>query len=125
MFQQQIHAQRIEPTLWEQIADYGWLLYYWETERYDRRVCSSWLHGLAQPMNTLERELTGNFARYTQRRIRLLVTELAGSLHLDRDVTQQEWYSAKSAMRGYSHEEVERQLAIHPMGGHAANLRQR
>lgn len=114
----------IQPTAWENIADYCWLLYFWKTERHDRAVCrhpQNFHYGEVMPQAEA-RALCDGFARRVQLEMGHLALLLAGHLGLDRAVTKEEWYSARSIAQRIPYEALEQQLARHPIGEHAAAL---
>lgn len=125
-FQREMLSEWPEPTPWENIADYCWLLYCWKTEKYDRAICNPpqrHLYGEVIPQPGRERQLSTTFARQVQLDMGRLALRLAGLLELDRAVTKEEWYSARSAAQRIPFDKLEEQLNRHPIGAHVAALR--
>jgi hypothetical protein len=125
VFQREYLSRWVEPTPWEQIADYCWLLYFWKTERYDRAVCRQpqvFRYGEVMPRAD-EWGLCARFARLVRTEVHRLSLRLSGLLGLDRPVSKEEWYSARSIAQEIPYGELEILLARHPVGEHVAVLR--
>lgn len=103
-FEREYFSKWIEPDPKYELAFKSWLEYYYQTELYDRRICSGidTKTGNAMPTSTVEYI---DINRNAKRLMNGIILELR-----DKEIDDKTWKRARDAASKYSHCEVEKLL---------------